>query len=135
MLIQVLYIKVILTWYVHKRNSMILVVGSSWFASDLLWICLWIGLIPKLQEIDSIYSLVKGISGDFDPILFFCWEALFKMYMSDHMITNNNWQSAFTYFTAEIIWVGNCFLYGDLGIQCGPRNNYRDCSLLQFIIY
>lgn len=43
---------------------MILVVDSSWFASDLLWICLWIGLIPKLQEIDSIYSLVKGIAGE-----------------------------------------------------------------------
>lgn len=58
MLIQVLYVKVILTLYVNKRNWKILVVDSlPGFVSDLLHE-LW--HIPKLQEIVSIYSLVKG---------------------------------------------------------------------------
>lgn len=83
MLIQVLYIKVILTLCVNKRNWKILFVDSfPGFVSDLLYE-FW--QIPKVQEIVSIYLLIKGISRethgqilnlgihDFEPVV--CWFA------------------------------------------------------------
>lgn len=133
--------KVILTLYVNNNNN-----NKKWKNIDcglLSWICLWFILWvltnPNIAGNCFHFLLVRGISGeshgqipnlwicDFEPTAIVLLMGLSKMYMSDHIIraTIDNWHSFILWiyvFIAWSSWLGNCFLYGDLGIKCGPWN-------------